>query len=96
MLRLPSVRVRGRTAWAIAYALEVAAVPDTATALPIGVPLFRSCIDPVGAAALLCVVTVAVTVICVPTVPEDGTPLIAVVVAALVIVTGRTEETLPV
>lgn len=93
---MPCVKVRVRTACAVASALEVAAVPETATALPTGAPLFRSCIVPVGAAASLCVVTAAVTVICAPTTPEDGTPLIAVVVAALVIVTGRAEETLPV
>ncbi len=96
MLRVPAGKVRVRTACAVAYALEVAALPETGTELPMGEPLFRSCIVPVGAIPLLEVVSVAVTVICAPTAPDDGTPLIEVVVTAVVTVTGSAEDTLPV
>jgi hypothetical protein len=53
--------------------------------------LFSNCIVPVGAAPLLSVVTVAVTEICVPTSPDEGTPLMEVVVVALVMVIGVVE-----
>ena len=94
---LPVVgKVTAIVACAPADVVEVAAVPETLTALPKGAPLFRSCIVPVGAMPLLVVVTVATTEICVPAAADDGTPLMVVVVCAWVIVIGRLAETLPV
>lgn len=98
-LRLPDVKVVVRTACAAAgtreFPLIDAALPDTVTGLPSGEPLFRSCIVPVGAIPLLVVVSVAVTVIWVPAVADDGTPLVVVEVCAWVIVIGSVAEVLP-
>ena len=96
MLALPAGKVAKTTACAVAGALEVEAVPETATALPSGEPLFSSCIVPVGAAPLLVVATVAVTSICVPTKAEEGTPVVVVEVGAAVILTLTVLEELPV
>ncbi len=81
MLRLPACKVKGSVACAVAYPLEVAALPATTTGLPREEPLFRSCIVPVGATPRLVVVSVAVTFIWAPATPEDGT-LIKVVVGS--------------
>lgn len=94
MLRLLPERDTVRIACALAYPPAVAELPETSTGLPTGKPLFRSCIVPVGATPRLAVVTVAVTVTWVPTTPDDGTPLIDVVVRAWVTVTGSAEEEL--
>ena len=71
-------------------------MPETVTELLIGEPLFRSCIVPVGAIPLLSVVSVDVTFIGVPTSPDDGTPLIEVVVGVWVMVIGTEGDVLPV
>ena len=95
-LRLPDVKVGVSMASAEANVLEDEAVPETGTGLPRGEPLFRSCIVPVGAIPPLVVVSVAVTVICVPAVAVDGMPVVAVEVVAWVIVTGSAAEVLAV
>ena len=95
MLAFPAGKVTRMAACAVAGALEVEAVPSTATGLPSAEPLSSSCIVPVGATPLLVVVTVAVTVICVPASVDAGTPLIEVEVWAAEIVTFRAPEELP-
>ena len=96
MLGLPVGRVAVTTACAVAAAVAVEAVPVTVTALPSGEPLFRSCIVPVGAAPLLSVETVAVTVNCAPAKPDDGKPLMDVDVGAVETDTVSMEGPLPV
>jgi hypothetical protein len=86
---LPTGKVEMMAACAVAAAVELEAVPKTATGLPTGLLLFSNCNVPVGAAPLLVVEMIAVIVRLVAAMVEPGTPVMEVEVCAGEMVTAR-------
>lgn len=84
-----------RLAWQVAKAVNEPAVPEQLTGLPaIAVPEFVNCTVPVGATPLLCVLTTAVRVTCVPAEAVEGLAERLVVVVAAVMVMAFVGEVL--